>query len=163
MIVTCRSYQSAIVRVAVMPGTAQAKLDSSGRKARPDSPTCPIRLSSNLGQAGQGADVGLVAAGSLGRIAPLRQLYQQLDVAAVPLTAAVSTTAQPSSAESAGRSMTKPRSRAMSLMVSAAAIGCTVTDLPARGAASELGALLRELFQASSLGLLINALGSARR
>ncbi len=35
-----------MVRVAMMPGIAQAKLDSSGMKARPDSPTLPISRSS---------------------------------------------------------------------------------------------------------------------
>ena len=39
MIVASRSRGLAMVRVAMMPGTAQAKLDSSGMKARPDRPT----------------------------------------------------------------------------------------------------------------------------
>ena len=39
------SRSSSIVRVAMMPGTAQAKLDSSGMKARPDSPTEAIMRS----------------------------------------------------------------------------------------------------------------------
>ena len=38
MIVASRSRRLAIVRVAMMPGIAQAKLDSSGMKARPDRP-----------------------------------------------------------------------------------------------------------------------------
>ena len=46
MMVARRSCQLAMVRVAMMPGTAQAKLDSSGMKARPDSPTLPIKVSS---------------------------------------------------------------------------------------------------------------------
>ena len=35
-----------MVRVAMMPGMAQAKLDSRGMKARPDKPTLPINRSS---------------------------------------------------------------------------------------------------------------------
>ena len=46
MIVARRSFQLAIVRVAMIPGIAQAKLDSSGMKARPERPTLPIRRSS---------------------------------------------------------------------------------------------------------------------
>ena len=36
---------SSIARVAMMPGTAQAKLDSSGMKARPCRPAPPMILS----------------------------------------------------------------------------------------------------------------------
>ena len=46
MMVARRSRQLAMVRVAITPGTAQAKLDSRGMKARPDSPTLPIKVSS---------------------------------------------------------------------------------------------------------------------
>ena len=46
MMVARRSRQLAMVRVAMMPGTAQAKLDRSGMKARPDRPTLPISVSS---------------------------------------------------------------------------------------------------------------------
>ena len=46
MIVASRSFQLAIVRVAMIPGIAHAKLDSSGMKARPERPTLPITLSS---------------------------------------------------------------------------------------------------------------------
>ena len=35
-----------MVRVAMIPGMAQAKLDNSGMKARPDRPTLPITRSS---------------------------------------------------------------------------------------------------------------------
>jgi hypothetical protein len=35
-----------MVRVAMMPGMAQAKLDSKGMNARPDNPTLPITRSS---------------------------------------------------------------------------------------------------------------------
>ena len=35
-----------MVRVAMMPGIAQAKLDSNGMNARPDSPTLPMMRSS---------------------------------------------------------------------------------------------------------------------
>ena len=34
-----RARRSSMVRVAIMPGTAQAKLDSRGMKAVPESPT----------------------------------------------------------------------------------------------------------------------------
>ena len=44
MMVASRSFQLAMVRVAMMPGMAQAKLDSSGMKARPDRPTLPISV-----------------------------------------------------------------------------------------------------------------------
>ena len=40
--VVSRSLGSAMARVAMMPGTAQAKLDSSGIKLRPDRPTLAI-------------------------------------------------------------------------------------------------------------------------
>ena len=53
MIVASRSFQLAIVRVAMIPGIAQAKLDSSGMKARPDRPTLPIRLSSRKAARGR--------------------------------------------------------------------------------------------------------------
>ena len=46
MMVARRSRQLAIVRVAMMPGMAQAKLLSKGMNARPDKPTLPITLSS---------------------------------------------------------------------------------------------------------------------
>jgi hypothetical protein len=36
--VVSRSFSSSIVRVAMIPGTAQAKLDSKGMKARPERP-----------------------------------------------------------------------------------------------------------------------------
>ena len=39
MMVTSRSRQLLMVRVAMTPGIAQAKLDSSGMKERPDRPT----------------------------------------------------------------------------------------------------------------------------
>ena len=39
MMVASRSRADGMVRVAMMPGMAQAKLDSSGMKARPDRPT----------------------------------------------------------------------------------------------------------------------------
>ena len=35
-----------MVRVAMIPGIAQAKLDNKGMKARPDNPTLPINRSS---------------------------------------------------------------------------------------------------------------------
>ena len=41
-----RSRGSEIVRVAMMPGIAQAKLESSGMKLRPVSPTLAITRSS---------------------------------------------------------------------------------------------------------------------
>ena len=46
MIVTQRSRGFWIVRVAMMPGIAQAKLDSNGMNERPDNPTPPIKRSS---------------------------------------------------------------------------------------------------------------------
>ena len=42
MMVVSRSRELLIMRVAMMPGTAQAKLDSSGMKERPDRPTEPM-------------------------------------------------------------------------------------------------------------------------
>ena len=44
-IVAIRSRRSGITRVAMMPGTAQAKLDSIGMKDWPDRPTERIRRS----------------------------------------------------------------------------------------------------------------------
>ncbi len=44
--VTSRSRGSWIVRVAITPGMAQAKLDSSGMNERPDRPAPAIRRSS---------------------------------------------------------------------------------------------------------------------
>ena len=46
MMVASRSRGFWMVRVAMMPGIAQAKLDSNGMKARPDNPTLPISRSS---------------------------------------------------------------------------------------------------------------------
>ena len=46
MIVTSRSRQWLMVRVAITPGMAQAKLDSSGMNERPDRPTVPMTRSS---------------------------------------------------------------------------------------------------------------------
>ena len=46
MMVVRRSRQLGMVRVAMMPGMAQAWLDSSGMNARPDRPTQPIQRSS---------------------------------------------------------------------------------------------------------------------
>ena len=42
-----------MVRVAMMPGTAQAKLASSGMNERPDSPTRPITRSSRKAARGR--------------------------------------------------------------------------------------------------------------
>ena len=53
MMVARRSFQLAMVRVAMMPGMAQAKLESSGMNARPDKPTLPIRLSSRKAARGR--------------------------------------------------------------------------------------------------------------
>ena len=53
MIVTSRSRQCVMVRVAMMPGTAQAKLDKSGMKERPDRPTLPITRSSRKAARGR--------------------------------------------------------------------------------------------------------------
>ena len=44
--VTSRSRALEMERVAMMPGMAQAKLDNSGMKLRPDKPTLPISRSS---------------------------------------------------------------------------------------------------------------------
>ena len=46
MIVARRSRGEGMVRAAMIPGMAHAKLDSSGMKARPDSPTFPMMRSS---------------------------------------------------------------------------------------------------------------------
>ena len=46
MMVARRSRLEGMVRVAMTPGIAQAKEDSSGMNARPDSPTRPISRSS---------------------------------------------------------------------------------------------------------------------
>ncbi len=46
MMVARRSRGLAIVRVAMMPGIAQAKLDSSGMNERPESPSPPMSRSS---------------------------------------------------------------------------------------------------------------------
>ena len=51
--VTSRSRQCVMVRVAMMPGMAQAKLDSSGMNERPDSPTLPITRSSRKAARGR--------------------------------------------------------------------------------------------------------------
>ena len=53
MMVVSRSRAAGMVRVAMMPGMAQAKLDSSGMKARPDSPTLPISRSSRKAARGR--------------------------------------------------------------------------------------------------------------
>ncbi len=53
MIVASRSRTFGMVRVAMMPGTAQAKLDSSGMNARPESPTLPIIRSSRYAARGR--------------------------------------------------------------------------------------------------------------
>jgi hypothetical protein len=53
MIVAMRSRRFGIVRVAMMPGTAHAKLESSGMNARPDSPTEPINRSSRYAARGR--------------------------------------------------------------------------------------------------------------
>ena len=57
MIVASRSRQFGMVRVAMMPGIAQAKLDSSGMKARPDRPTLPISAVEQEGGARQVAGI----------------------------------------------------------------------------------------------------------
>ena len=49
--VVSRSLGSSMVRVAMMPGTAQAKLDSSGMKARPDRPAAVHQLVHQEGRA----------------------------------------------------------------------------------------------------------------
>ncbi len=46
MMVAMRSRGDGIVRVAMTPGMAHAKLESSGMNARPERPTLPISLSS---------------------------------------------------------------------------------------------------------------------
>ena len=46
MMVARRSREEGMVRAAMMPGMAHAKLESSGMKARPDSPTLPMSRSS---------------------------------------------------------------------------------------------------------------------
>ena len=51
--VTSRARGSAMVRAAMMPGMAQAKLDSSGMNDRPDSPTLPISRSSRKAARGR--------------------------------------------------------------------------------------------------------------
>ena len=53
MIVASRSRRFGMVRVAMMPGTAQAKLDKSGMKERPDRPTLPITRSSRKAARGR--------------------------------------------------------------------------------------------------------------
>ena len=51
--VTSRSRGLAMVRAAMMPGMAQAKLDSSGMNDRPDSPTLPMMRSSRKAARGR--------------------------------------------------------------------------------------------------------------
>ena len=46
MMVPSRSRGLAMVRAAMMPGIAQAKLESSGMNERPESPTPPMSRSS---------------------------------------------------------------------------------------------------------------------
>ncbi len=53
MMVVRRSRGLAMERVAITPGTAHAKLDSSGMNARPESPTFPITLSSRKAARGR--------------------------------------------------------------------------------------------------------------
>ena len=53
MMVTSRSRQWVMERVAITPGTAQAKLDNSGMNERPDSPTVPITRSSKKAARGR--------------------------------------------------------------------------------------------------------------
>ena len=53
MMVAMRSGRFGIVRVAMMPGIAQANDDSSGMNARPDSPTPPMRRSSRYAARGR--------------------------------------------------------------------------------------------------------------
>ncbi len=45
MMVASRSRRLSMTRAAMMPGMAQAKLDSSGMKARPCSPAPPMMRS----------------------------------------------------------------------------------------------------------------------
>ena len=56
MIVASRSRGFWMVRVAMMPGMAQAKLDSSGMNARPDNPTLPMIRSSRNAARGRYPD-----------------------------------------------------------------------------------------------------------
>ena len=51
--VAMRSRMSGIVRVAMIPGMAQAKDDNSGMKARPERPTLPITRSSRYAARGR--------------------------------------------------------------------------------------------------------------
>ena len=51
--VTRRSRGSLILRVAITPGTAQAKLDNNGIKARPLRPALNINLSSKKAARGK--------------------------------------------------------------------------------------------------------------
>ena len=53
MMVVMRSRQLLMVRVAITPGMAQAKLDSSGMNERPDRPTVPITRSSRKAARGR--------------------------------------------------------------------------------------------------------------
>ncbi len=53
MMVVSRSRQLLMVRVAITPGMAQAKLDSSGMNERPDRPTVPITRSSRKAARGR--------------------------------------------------------------------------------------------------------------
>ena len=46
MMVASRSRFDGMVRAAMMPGIAHAKLDNSGMNARPERPTLPMRRSS---------------------------------------------------------------------------------------------------------------------
>src|SRR5690606_14769864 len=52
-IVVRRSRGSLIVREAIIPGTAQAKLDNRGMKARPERPALNINLSSRKAARGK--------------------------------------------------------------------------------------------------------------
>ena len=53
MIVARRSRRFGIVRVAMIPGIAHAKLDNSGMNARPERPTLPISRSSRYAARGR--------------------------------------------------------------------------------------------------------------
>ena len=53
MMVAIRSRMFGIVRVAMMPGTAHAKLDRRGMNARPERPTLPINRSSRYAARGR--------------------------------------------------------------------------------------------------------------
>ena len=55
--VASRSRQLVIVRAAMMPGMAQAKLDNSGMNERPERPTVPIRRSSRKAAPGEVARI----------------------------------------------------------------------------------------------------------